>query len=58
MDTVSILSIIASVLGSAYYIHREIQSDMKSFREEIRALCARSDKLYEMFYELLKEGRK
>lgn len=55
MDILAILSIIGTVLGSAYYIHREIQSDMRSFRDEIRAQSARSDRLYEMFYELLKE---
>lgn len=56
------LSIIATVLGSAYYIHRDIINDMK-------AQSARTDKLYEMyceiqketsqkFYDLLKEIRK
>jgi len=50
MDIVQTLSIIITVLGSAYYIHREIQSDMK-------AQTARTDKLYEMFIDLLKERK-
>jgi hypothetical protein len=54
MEWLQTLSIIGTVLASAYYIHREIQDDMKSFREELRAQSARSDRLYEMFYELVK----
>jgi len=45
------ISVILTVLGSAYYIHRDIREDMKS-------QCLRTDKLYEMFISLLKEGRK
>lgn len=62
MDWIQTLSIMATVIASAYYIHREIQADM-------RAQCARTDRLYELyceaksegdqkFYDLLKEGRK
>jgi hypothetical protein len=45
------LSIMATIFASAYYIHRDIQEDMKS-------QTARTDKLYEMFIDLLKENRK
>jgi len=38
-------------VGCAYYIHRDITADMKS-------QSARTDKLYEMFIDLIKEGRK
>jgi hypothetical protein len=59
----------ATVLASAYYIHRDIREDMKT-------QSARTDRLYEMFctiqkeikeerkeldqkfYDLLKEGKK
>jgi hypothetical protein len=51
MDWIQTLSIIATVLGSAYYIHRDIHEDMKN-------QSARTDKLYEMFIDLIKEGRK
>lgn len=45
------LSIIGTILGSAYFIHRDITLDMK-------AQSARSDRLYEMFIDLIKESRK
>jgi hypothetical protein len=57
MDWIQTLSIMATVIASAYYIHREIVSDIKSVRDEIRAQSARTDRLYEMFIDLLKEGR-
>lgn len=41
------LSIMATVVATGYYIHREVQSD-------IRAANARTDRLYEMFIDLLK----
>ena len=44
-------SIILTVLVSAYYIHRDIQQDMKS-------QSGRTDRLYEMFIDLIKEGKK
>lgn len=47
MDWIQTLSIMATVIASAYYIHREVQADM-------RAQSARTDKLYEMFIDLLK----
>ena len=51
MDWFQTLSIIATVIASAYYIQREIHEDM-------RIQSGRTDKLYEMFIDLLKEGRK
>jgi hypothetical protein len=51
MDWVHTMSIIATVVASAYYIHRDINADMKS-------QTARTDKLYEMFIDLIKEGKK
>lgn len=51
MDWIQALTIMATVIGSAYYIHRDIIIDM-------RQQTARTDKLYEMFIDLLKEGRK
>jgi len=49
MEWTQTLTIIATVISSAYYIHREVQQD-------IRAANARTDKLYEMFINLLKKG--
>ena len=51
MDWVQTMTIIATVLGCAYYIHRDIMQDMKT-------QSSRSDRLYEMFIDLLKEGKK
>lgn len=51
MEWIHTFSIIITVITSAYYVHREIREDMKS-------QCLRTDKLYEMFIDLLKEGRK
>jgi hypothetical protein len=49
MDWLQTLSIIATVLISAYYIHRDI-------REEMKTQTARTDKLYEMYCEIQKEN--
>lgn len=51
MEWMHTLSIIATVLATGYYIHRDIIIDMK-------AQTARTDKLYEMFIDLIKETRK
>lgn len=48
MDWVQTLSIIATVIISAYYIHRDI-------REEMKTQTARTDKLYEMYCDMQKE---
>jgi hypothetical protein len=50
MDWVQTLSIISTVLITAYYIHRDIKEDMKM-------QTSRTDKLYEMFIDLLKEKK-
>ena len=51
MDWIQTLSIIVTVLGCSYYIHRDIIADMKT-------QSSRTDRLYEMFIDLIKEGRK
>ena len=51
MDWTQTISIMATIIASAYYIHREIQSDM-------RLQTSRTDRLYEMFIDLLKDGKK
>jgi Ni,Fe-hydrogenase I cytochrome b subunit len=50
MDWTQAISIMATVVATGYYIHREIQNDM-------RAQTARTDRLYEMFIDLLKEKK-
>lgn len=51
MAWIQVLTIIASVVGTGFYIHRDIQADIK-------CQSARTDKLYEMFIDLLKERNK
>lgn len=52
IQTLSIVApIIVTIVVGAYYIHRDILSDIKT-------QSARTDKLYEMFIDLVKEGRK
>lgn len=57
MDWTQTLTIIASVLGTAFYIHRELKLDHKDFRDELRAHTQRTDQLYQMFIDLLKSGK-
>lgn len=47
MDWIQTASIITTVIVSAYYIHRDVRDDMK-------IQSARTDKLYEMFIDLIK----
>jgi len=51
MDWLHTVSIIGTVIASTYYIHRDIKEDMKT-------QTSRTDRLYEMFIDLLKDGRK
>ncbi len=50
MDWTQAITIIITVIGAAYYIHRDIKENMKS-------QTARTDRLYEMFIDLLKEKK-
>ena len=48
MDWIQTLTIIITVLGSAYYIHRDIKEDMKT-------QTSRTDRLYEIYTDILRE---
>lgn len=48
MEWFQTLSIIGTVLATGYYIHRDIKEDMK-------AQTSRTDRLYEMYCDVLKE---
>lgn len=50
MEWIHTVSIITTVIVSAYYIHKDIREDMKT-------QSARTDRLYEMFIDLLKEKK-
>ncbi len=54
MDWVQVLAIITSVLGGIFYIH----SDIRELKRDIQQQGNRTNKLYEMFIDLLKDGKR
>lgn len=58
MEWMHTLAIMGSVIGSGYYFTRDIREDIKFQTERLEQQGKRTDKLYEMFIDLLKEGRK
>jgi len=50
MDWAQTASVILTVLAATYYIHRDIKEDMK-------AQTLRTDRLYEMFIDLLRRDK-
>lgn len=50
MDWIQTFSIIITVIASAYYFAKDIREDMK-------VQTASTDRLYEMFIDLLKEKK-
>lgn len=57
MDWIQTLSIIVTVIVTAYYIHRDMKEDMKTQTSRIDQANARTDQLYQMFIDLLKENK-
>ena len=57
MDWIQTISILATVVGCAYYVHRDTINDIKAVRDEIKSQSQRTDRLYEMFIDLLKERK-
>lgn len=58
MDWIHTLSVIITVIGTAYYFSRDIKEDIKLQTSRIDAANARIDALHVMFYDLLKEVKK
>jgi len=58
MDWVQTISIIVTVIASAFYIHREVHEDINAANARADIQSQRIDQLYNMFVDLLKEGRK
>lgn len=54
MEWSQVIVITGSLLGGIFYIH----SDIREIRKDMQQSNARIDKLYEMFVDLLKEGKK
>lgn len=49
-----VLIIIATLLGGIFYIH----ADVRELRKDMHQQGVRIDQLYQMFVDLLKEGKK
>jgi hypothetical protein len=58
MEWIQTGSIIITILLTAYYVRRDILGDIKAVREEMRDQSSGTDRLYEMFIDLLKDGKK
>ena len=55
MDWIQVLTIIGSVAGAVIYVHNDSKAYMSQIQEDRRQQTERTDKLYEMFVELLKQ---
>jgi hypothetical protein len=54
----SVITILITIVGCTYYIHRDMKADMEKQQQAINTQSARTDRLYEMFIDLLKENKK
>lgn len=52
------ITLIVTFVGGIGFLYREIKTFEKDIRDEVKAQSARSDRLYEMFIDLLKETKK
>jgi ClpP class serine protease len=58
MTWIQFLLLVGSILGAAKYMHSEFKEWTKEIRQDVDIQSARTDRLYEMFVDLLKENRK
>jgi ClpP class serine protease len=58
MTWIQFLLLLGSILGAAKYMHSEFKEWTKEIRQDVDIQSARTDRLYEMFVDLLKENRK
>ncbi len=54
MEWTKILSVIGSLLGAIIYIHQDTRKQIDRMDAETKKQAERSDRLYEMFIDLLK----
>ena len=57
MDYIQFFTLFATMVGGCAFIHKEVKSFEKEIREDVKTQAARSDKLYQMFLDLLKERK-
>lgn len=55
---IEFFTLMATLIAGFGFIYKEFKSFEKDIREDIRQQSARSDQLYKMFIDLLKEPRK
>lgn len=68
MDYIQFLTILGAIVGAAAFLYKEFKSDLqnirsdlkgfeKEIRDDIKTQSNRSDQLYTMFIDLLKERK-
>lgn len=55
MDYIQFLTIMATLLAGFGFMYRELKNIEQDLRNDIKVQSARSDQLYSMFIELLKD---
>ncbi len=58
MDWLQFFILVGSILGAGTYMHSEFKEWKKEIREDIKIQSARTDRLYEMFIDLVKKNKK
>jgi hypothetical protein len=58
MDYAQFFTLMVTSIGGFAFLYREMKQIEKDLKEDTKTQSARTDKLYEMFIDLLKEGRK
>lgn len=53
MEWIQVLTIVATLLGGIFYIH----TDIREIKKDMQQQSLRTDRLYEMFIDLLKEKK-
>lgn len=52
------LILISAIVGSVVYIHKDIRAYVSELKNDIDTQAKRTDRLYEMFIDLLNKGGK
>lgn len=57
MDYIQFLTVMATMLAGFGFMYKELKSLEKDIRDDIKQQASRTDQLYTMFIDLLKEKR-
>lgn len=58
MDWIQVITIIGTLGAFTFWLFTKLDADIRASNCDIRASNQRVDQLYQMFIDLLKEGRK